>query len=70
MADKANRIIDRAKVLYDNIPDIQVTTKDEIGPNDTISITVNGKTFSNKGRQKENLNWLKTNLDRALKGAP
>ena len=68
MADKANRIIDRAKVLYDNIQDIRVTTIDESGPNDTISITVDGVTFSNKGRQKENFNWLKTNLDRAFKG--
>jgi len=70
MVDKANRIIDRAKVLYDNIPDIQVTTKDApgIGTADIISITVNGRTFSNEGSRAENLSWLKTNLDRALKG--
>ncbi len=70
MADKANRIIDRAKVLYDNIPDIQVTSEDLSGFYDKISITVNGVTVSNKGSQAENLSWLKTNLDRALKGAP
>ena len=70
MVDKANRIIDRARVLYGNIPDIQVTTEDAPGvwTGDIIYITVNGRTVSNTGGESENFTWLKTNLDRALSG--
>ncbi len=68
MVDNAQRIVDKAKLLGYSVPDIQVSTIDESGYEDTISITVDGTTFSNKGTEAENFTWLKRNLDKALSG--
>lgn len=69
MVIAATKIIEQARRQYDNIPNIEVDYKDESGAKDTIKILIDGKVVgSSREYAKKNADWLRKNLDKALKG--
>jgi len=68
MASQAQVVVDKARARYANIPNIKVSFDDLGGPNDEISITIDGVKYKNKGYTSDNHKWLMENLDRALMG--
>ena len=69
LAAQVQSIVDVVSKQYKDLPKIVISGNDEKGSiNDIITMTVDGKKYSNKGYLKENKTWVIEKLQSALRG--